>query len=98
MDPKPPGDDTDPPPDPAPAPAPPPEDPALKAKLTQARAALLMRYPFFGYLVMHLEDKLGHDWMQTAGTDGTWARPTARMQTTDARDSSARLRVMVGKT
>jgi predicted metal-dependent peptidase len=48
-----------------------PSNPALKSKLTQARATLLMRYPFFGYLVTHLEDKTGTEWMQTAGTDGT---------------------------
>lgn len=44
-------------------------DPSLKQKLTQARATLLLRYPFFGYLVTNLEDKMASG-LHTAGTDG----------------------------
>lgn len=42
----------------------------LRDKLTQARAKLLLRHPFFGYLVSNLEDRVGVEWLATAGTDG----------------------------
>ena len=43
---------------------------AAKDKLMEARVRLLFLYPFFGYLVSNLEDKVGADWLTTAGTDG----------------------------
>lgn len=42
----------------------------LEEKLGSARAKLLFLHPFFGYLVTNLEDKLGTEWLPTAGTDG----------------------------
>ncbi|MEI8259493.1 MAG: hypothetical protein WCJ30_27815, partial [Deltaproteobacteria bacterium] len=46
-------------------------DPELKEKLKQARVKLLFMYPFFGYLVTNLEDRIGErPAIQTAGTDG----------------------------
>ncbi len=43
----------------------------LKEKLKQARIKLLFMYPFFGYLVSNLEDRLGErPHIPTAGTDG----------------------------
>lgn len=42
----------------------------LRQKLVQARTKLLLTYPFFGYLVANLEDKVGTEWVSTAGTDG----------------------------
>jgi predicted metal-dependent peptidase len=38
--------------------------------LLEARAKLLLRYPFFGYLVAHLEDKIGEHSLETSATDG----------------------------
>src|SRR4051812_1586040 len=52
--------------------APPPPSPELKEKLKQARVKLLFMYPFFGYLVSNLEDRIGErPHIPTAGTDGT---------------------------
>jgi predicted metal-dependent peptidase len=61
----------------APPPAKLPSDEELRDKLKQARTRLLMTYPFFGYLVANLEDKIGTEWISSAGTDGQvvhWGR------------------------
>ncbi len=43
---------------------------ALREKLLEARARLLLRYPFFGYLVAHLEDRVGEHSLDSSSTDG----------------------------
>ncbi|MDP3274412.1 MAG: VWA-like domain-containing protein [Deltaproteobacteria bacterium] len=45
---------------------------ALREKLLDARARLLLRHPFFGYLVAHLEDRVGEHSLETSGTDGRY--------------------------
>lgn len=43
---------------------------ALREKLLEARAKLLLRFPFFGYLVAHLEDRIGEHTLDRSSTDG----------------------------
>jgi predicted metal-dependent peptidase len=54
---------------------------ALRERLTEARARLLLRFPFFGYLVAHLEDRLGDAPLETTSSDGRrvfWAEKHLR--------------------
>jgi predicted metal-dependent peptidase len=54
---------------------------ALRDRLTEARARLLLRFPFFGYLVAHLEDRLGEAPLTSSASDGRkvyWAEAHLR--------------------
>lgn len=68
------------------APPPPADEAALREKLRGARARLLMRFPFYGYLVSNLEDLVLERPGGTAGTDGrvlTWSAAFLRRLTAD---------------